>query len=42
VKGASIPASKVVDGSPHLAARVQGVDGVDSFLSSLLLLPEPR
>ena len=33
--GASRSASKFVDGSPRLAARVQEVDGVDSFLTSL-------
>jgi len=37
-RGASRPASKVVDGYPHLAARVREFDGVDSFLPSLLLL----
>ena len=44
VKEASRPASKFIDGSPRLAARVREVDGVDSFLPSLLLLllPEPR
>jgi len=36
--GASRPANKFVDGSPRLAARVREVDGVDSFLPSLLLL----
>jgi len=34
---------KVVDCSPRLAASVREVDGVDSFLPSLLLLlPEAR
>jgi len=43
VKGASRPASKFVDGSPRLAARVREVDGIHCFLPSLLLLlPEPR
>jgi len=43
VKGASRPASKFVDGSPRSAARVREVDGIESFLPSLLLLlPEPR
>jgi len=36
--GASRPASKFVDCSPHLVAGVREVDGVDSFLPSLLLL----
>ena len=36
--GASRPASKIVDGSPRLAAEVREVNGVDSFLPSLLLL----
>ena len=41
-KGTSRPASEFVDGSPRLAARVREVDGIDSFLPSLLLLlPEP-
>ena len=37
-RGASRLASKFVDCSPHLAARVREVDGVDSFHPSLLLL----
>jgi len=37
-KGVSRPASMFVNGSPRLAARVREVDGVDSFLLSLLLL----
>ena len=37
-RGASRPASKFVDCSPRLAARVREIDGVDSFLPSLLLL----
>jgi len=42
VKGASKPSRKFVDGSPRLAVRVREVDGIDSFLPSLLLLlPEP-
>jgi len=32
------PASKFVDGSPHLVVRVQEVDGINSFLAKLLLL----
>jgi len=36
--GASRPASKFVDGAPRPAAGVREVDGVDSFLPSLLLL----
>ena len=38
VRGVSRPASMIVDSSPRLVARVREVDGVDSFLSSLLLL----
>ena len=34
VKGASRPASKFIDGSPRLAARVREVDGFDRFLPS--------
>ena len=42
-RGASRPASKFVDCSPRLSARIPEVDGDDSFLPSLLLLlPEPR
>jgi len=42
-KRASRPASKFVDYSPHLAARVREIDGINCFLPSLLvLLPEPR
>jgi len=42
-KGVSRSASEFVDASPRLAVRVREVDGIDSFLSSLLLfLPEPR
>jgi len=37
-RGASRPASKFSDCSPCLVARVPVVDGVDSFLPSLLLL----
>jgi len=37
-RGASRPASKFVDGSPRLAVGERGVDGVDNFLPSLLLL----
>ena len=37
-RGVSRPASKFVDLSPGLAARVREVDGVDSFLPSLMLL----
>ena len=37
-RGASRPASKFVDCSSRLAAGVREVDGVDSFLPSLLLL----
>jgi len=36
-RGASRPASKFLDGSPCLAARVRDVDGINSFLPSLLL-----
>jgi len=39
---ASRPASKFIDGALRLAAGVQKVDGIDSFLPSLLLLFEPR
>jgi len=38
VKGASRLASKFVDGSPRFATRVREVDGINSFLPSLLLL----
>ena len=38
VRGVSRPASKFVDCSPCLAAIMQDVDGVDSFLPLLLLL----
>jgi len=38
VIGASMHASKFVDGSPRIAARLQEVDGINSFLPSLLLL----
>jgi len=42
-KGASMPASTFVNGSPRLAARLREVDGIYCFLPSLLLLlPEPR
>ena len=37
-RGASRPASKFVECSPRLATEAQEVDGVDSFLPSLLLL----
>jgi len=37
-KGASRPASEFVDGAPRLAGRVREVDGVESFLPSLMLL----
>ena len=37
-RGASRPASKFVDRSPRLAARVREVSGIDRFLPSLLLL----
>jgi len=35
---ASKPASKFIDGAPRLAAGVREVNGIDSFLSSFLLL----
>jgi len=38
VRGASRPAKKFVDCSPRFAAGVREIDGVDSFLPSLLLL----
>jgi len=41
-KGASRPASKFVNGSPRLAARMREVDGIDSFFPSLLLLLPKR
>ena len=41
-RGASRPASKFIDGSPCLAARVREVDGVDRFLPSLWLLFKSR
>jgi len=38
VKGASSPASKFVDGASRLTVRVQELDGINSFLPSLLVL----
>jgi len=37
-KGPSRPASKFIDGTPRLAARVREVDKIDSFLPLLLFL----
>jgi len=41
-RGASRPASKFVDGSPRLAARVRDVDGICSVLPSLLFFLPSR
>ena len=38
MKGASSPASKFVDGASRLTVRVQELDGINSFLPSLLVL----
>jgi len=37
-RGASGPASECIDSPPRLAAGVREVDGIDSFLPSLLFL----